>query len=310
MGADRETGRTEADARTIARASEALADLLDRPLAAGLYLVATPIGNLADISLRALAVLSRAPLIAAEDTRHSRKLLSHYNIAAELTPYHEHNAARERPKLLARIEAGYAVALISDAGTPLVSDPGYKLVREALDAGLTVTSIPGPSAALAALTSAGLPTDSFLFGGFLPPKSGPRQARLAALKDAPATLIFFETTPRLAKSLSDMELVLGPREAVVARELTKLHETLHRGTLDALAAKIEAQPVKGEVVVVIAPPRAEEGDVDDARLIADLETALQTMSLRDAVRAVTDAHGVKRARVYDLGLSLSKRDTP
>lgn len=299
---------TEANARTMARASEALSELLDRPLAAGLYLVATPIGNLADISLRALAVLSRAPLIAAEDTRHSRKLLSHYNIAAELTPYHEHNAARERPKLLARIEAGYAVALISDAGTPLVSDPGYKLVREALDAGLKVTSIPGPSAALAALTSAGLPTDSFLFGGFLPPKSGPRQSRLTALKEAPATLIFFETAPRLAKSLSDMSAVLGPREAVIARELTKLHETLHRGTLEALAVEIEAQPVKGEVAVVIAPPRAEEADVDDTRLTADLETALQTMSFRDAVRVVTDAHGVKRARVYELGLSLTKRD--
>jgi 16S rRNA (cytidine1402-2'-O)-methyltransferase len=298
---------TEANARTVARASEALAELLDRPLPSGLYLVATPIGNLADISLRALAVLARAPLIAAEDTRHSRKLVSHYNIAAELTPYHEHNAARERPKLLARIEAGYAVALISDAGTPLVSDPGYKLVREALDAGLMVTSIPGPSAALAALTCAGLPTDSFLFGGFLPPKAGPRQTRLAALKDAPATLLFFETAPRLAKSLSDMSTVLGPREAVIARELTKLHETLHRGTLDTLAAEIEEQPLKGEVAVVVAPPPAEEGAVDDAILAADLETALQTMSLRDAVRAVTDAHGVQRARVYELALSLSKR---
>jgi 16S rRNA (cytidine1402-2'-O)-methyltransferase len=298
---------TEANARTVARASEALTALLDRPLAAGLYLVATPIGNLADISLRALAILARAPLIAAEDTRHSRKLLSHYNIAAELTPYHEHNAARERPKLLARIEAGYAVALISDAGTPLVSDPGYKLVREALDAGLMVTSIPGPSAALAALTCAGLPTDSFLFGGFLPPKSGPRQTRLAALKDAHATLIFFETAPRLSKSLADMSTVLGPREAVIARELTKLHETLHRGTLDTLAAEIEEQPVKGEVAVVVAPSKAEEGAVDDTRLTADLETALKTMSLRDAVRAVTDAHGVKRARVYELGLALTKR---
>lgn len=303
----RDDGREEANARTVARAGEALAELLERPLAAGLYLVATPIGNLADISLRALAVLARAPLVAAEDTRHSRKLLSHYNISAELTPYHEHNAARERPRLLARIEAGYAVALISDAGTPLVSDPGYKLVREALDAGLTVTSIPGPSAALAALTSAGLPTDTFLFGGFLPPKSGPRHTRLEALRDTQATLIFFETAPRLAKSLADMAAVLGPRDAVIARELTKLHETLHRGALDELAAQIETQPVKGEVAVVVAPPSTEDVEVDDARLLADLEAALQTMSLRDAVRAVTDARGVKRARVYELGLSLTKR---
>jgi len=305
----KDDGTTDANARTVARASEALAERLDRPLAAGLYLVATPIGNLGDISLRALAVLARAPLIAAEDTRHSRKLLAHYNISAELTPYHEHNAARQRPKLLARIEAGYAVALISDAGTPLVSDPGYKLVREALDAGLMVTSIPGPSAVLTALTSAGLPTDSFLFGGFLPAKSGPRRTRLAALKDAPATLVFFETAPRLANSLADMSAVLGPRQAVIARELTKLHETLHRGTLDGLAAGIEQQPVKGEVAVVVAPPHAEETPVDDARLIADLEAALRSMSLRDAVRTVTEAHGVRRARVYELGLALAKRDT-
>ena len=297
----------EANARTVARAGETLAELLERPLAAGLYLVATPIGNLADISLRALAVLARAPLVAAEDTRHSRKLLSHYNIHAELTTYHEHNAARERPKLLARIEAGYAVALISDAGTPLVSDPGYKLVREALDAELMVTSIPGPSAALAALTSAGLATDTFLFGGFLPPKSGPRQTRLSALRESQATLIFFETAPRLAKSLEDMKAVLGPREAVVARELTKLHETLHRGKLETLATEIESQPVKGEVVVVIAPPSADDMEVDDARLLADLEAALGTMSFRDAVHAVTEARSVKRARVYQLGLSLTKR---
>lgn len=292
--------------RTVARASETLAELLDRPLAAGLYLVATPIGNLSDISLRALSILARAPLIAAEDTRHSKKLLSHFGIDTPLTPYHEHNAERERPKLLARIRSGYAVALISDAGTPLVSDPGYKLVREALDGGLMVTSIPGPSATLAALTSAGLPTDTFLFAGFLPPKSGARQTRLAALKDVPATLILFETAPRLAKALADMTEVLGPREAVIARELTKLHETVLRGTLDALAEDLAAQTVKGEVVVVIAPPRAEETEIDDARILADLKAALETQSFRDAVRGVTEAHGLKRARVYELGLSLTR----
>ncbi len=292
--------------RTVARASETLAELLDRPLAAGLYLVATPIGNLSDISLRALSILARTPLIAAEDTRHSKKLLSHFGIDTPLTPYHEHNAERERPKLLARIRAGYAVALISDAGTPLVSDPGYKLVREALDEGLTVTSIPGPSATLAALTSAGLPTDTFLFAGFLPPKSGARQTRLAALKDVPATLILFETAPRLAKALADMAEVLGPREAVIARELTKLHETVLRGTLDTLAGDLAAQTVKGEVVVVIAPPRAEETEIDDARILADLKAALKTQSFRDAVRGVTEAHGLKRARVYELGLSLTR----
>ncbi|MGK2921752.1 MAG: 16S rRNA (cytidine(1402)-2'-O)-methyltransferase [Methyloceanibacter sp.] len=292
--------------RTVARASETLAELLDRPLAAGLYLVATPIGNLSDISLRALSVLARAPLIAAEDTRHSKKLLSHFGIDTPLTPYHEHNAERERPKLLARIRSGYSVALISDAGTPLVSDPGYKLVREALDEGLTVTSIPGPSATLAALTSVGLPTDTFLFAGFLPPKSGARQTRLAALKDVPATLILFETAPRLAKALADMAEVLGPREAAIARELTKLHETVLRGTLDALAGDLAEQTLKGEVVVVIAPPRADETEIDHARILADLKAALETQSFRDAVRGVTEAHGVKRARVYELGLSLTR----
>ena len=199
--------------------------------------MATPIGNLADVSLRALAVLARADMIAAEDTRHSRKLLTHFGISSTLTPYHEHNAAKERPKLLARIRAGAAVALISDAGTPLVSDPGYKLVREALDDGLSVTSIPGASAVMAALTSVGLPTDTFLFGGFLPVKSGARRKRLEELKATPATLLLFETGSRLAKSLADMAEVLGAREAAVAKELTKLHETVTRGTLDAVGGR-------------------------------------------------------------------------
>jgi len=294
--------------RTVARAGEALAELMARRLAPGLYLVATPIGNLGDISLRALSVLARAQVIAAEDTRHSKKLLSHFGIRGELTPYHEHNAERERPRLLARIRAGFAVALISDAGTPLVSDPGYKLVREALDQGLMVTSLPGPSASLAALTNSGLPTDTFLFAGFLPPKSGPRHARLAALKEVPATLILFETAPRLAKSLADMVEVLGPREAAIARELTKLHETVTRGTLDALAEAMAVGEVpKGEVVVVIAPPTAEETEVTDDRIVADLKAAFETQSFRDAVRGVTEALNVKRARVYELGLVLTRK---
>jgi 16S rRNA (cytidine1402-2'-O)-methyltransferase len=298
----------DATARTIARAGESLAELMARPLPPGLYLVATPIGNLADISLRALSILARASLIAAEDTRHSLRLLSHFSIHAELTPYHEHNAERERPKLLARISGGAAVALISDAGTPLVSDPGYKLVREALDQGLTVTSIPGASAVLAALTSAGLPTDTFLFAGFLPPKSGPRRARLAELKAVPATLVLFETGPRLAKSLADMAHVLGLRDAVIARELTKLHETVTRGRLDHLARETEESEMqKGEFVVVIAPPADEETEVSDERIVAELSHALQSLSFRDAVRGVTDALQVKRARVYELGLTLTRK---
>jgi 16S rRNA (cytidine1402-2'-O)-methyltransferase len=307
----RNEDRDAAAGRIVARVGETLAEHLDRPLAAGLYLVATPIGNLADISLRALSVLARAPLIAAEDTRHSKKLLSHFGIRGELTPYHEHNAERERPRLLARMQAGFAVALISDAGTPLVSDPGYKLVREALDHGLLVTSIPGASAPLAALTSSGLPTDTFLFAGFLPPKSGPRRSRLAQLKEVPATSIVFETGPRLAKSLADMADILGPREAAIARELTKLHETLRRGTLDALAAELAGEePLKGEIAVVIAPPANAETEIADERIVADLEAALQTQSFRDAVHGVTEALQVKRARVYELGLKLTRKREP
>jgi 16S rRNA (cytidine1402-2'-O)-methyltransferase len=269
------------------RAQAVLAEQLQRPLPPGLYLVATPIGNLADISLRALAVLACANLIAAEDTRHSRKLLTHFGIKGELTAYHEHNAGKERPKLLARIGAGASVALISDAGTPLISDPGYKLVREALDAGFTVTSIPGASAVLAGLTSAGLPTDTFLYAGFLPPKQGARRQRLEDLKPAPATLIFFETAPRLAKCLADMAATLGPREAAVLKELTKLHEAIARGSLAALAAEIaETSELKGEFVVVVGPPVAEDAVIGDDAIVAALKQALQVESFRDAVRSV------------------------
>ena len=293
--------------RTAQRAGEVLAELIARPLAPGLYLVATPIGNLADISLRALAVLARADLIAAEDTRHSRKLLSHFGLHGELTPYHEHNAERERPKLIARLRAGRSVALISDAGTPLVSDPGYKLVREALDAGIVVTSIPGPSAALAGLTNSGLPTDTFLFAGFLPPKSGPRRARLEELKNVPATLVFFETAPRLAKSLAEMAGVLGPREGAIAKELTKLHESVMRGRLDLLAGELSGgETLKGEFVVVVAPPAEEEAEVSDEKIAEQLKRALKVESFRDAVRSVAEVLQVSRARVYELGLKLKR----
>jgi 16S rRNA (cytidine1402-2'-O)-methyltransferase len=305
----RDKDRTaKAPLRTVPRASEVLGELIARPLEPGLYLVATPIGNLGDVSLRALAVLARADLIAAEDTRHSKKLLSHFGIGGELTPYHEHNAERERPRLIARLRAGFSVALISDAGTPLVSDPGYKLVREALDQGLMVTSIPGPSAVLAALTGSGLPTDTFLFAGFLPVKSGPRRSRLAELAAIPATLVMFETAPRLAKSLADMEAVLGPREAAITKELTKLHETVTRATLDQLAVKLAGkETLKGEFVVVVAPPSPEATKISDATIVAQLNQALETQSFRDAVREVTEALKVKRARVYELGLTLTRK---
>jgi 16S rRNA (cytidine1402-2'-O)-methyltransferase len=305
--------QTESDAHRAVqdRAREVLGELAARPLPAGLYLVATPIGNLADISLRALAVLARADVIAAEDTRHSRKLLSHFGIGGELTPYHEHNAAKERPRLLARMRAGFSVALISDAGTPLISDPGYKLVREALDGGFLVTSIPGASATLAALTSSGLPTDTFLFTGFLPPKSGPRRARLEELKTVPATLVLFEASSRLVKTLSDMVEVLGQREAVVAKELTKLHEGLTRGSLAELQGALEeAGDLKGEFVIVVGPPAADEQEASDEEIIAKLTSALERQSFRDAVRDVAEMLKLKRSRVYDLGLSLDKKPKP
>jgi len=305
---DHEQDDHDISRRLLRRAEAVLADELERPLPAGLYLVATPIGNLADISLRALAVLARADLIAAEDTRHSRKLLSHFGIKGELAPYHEHNAAKERPRLLARIRAGFSVALISDAGTPLISDPGYKLVREALEAGFQVTSVPGASAALAALTSTGLPTDTFLFAGFLPPKGGQRRKRLEGLKPVPATLIFYETASRLAATLADMVEVLGAREAAIAKELTKLHESVARGTPAELAAALDSTELKGEFVVLVGPPAPAEAEVGDEAILSRLKQALQQESFRDAVRSVAEDFKVKRSRVYDLGLALERKD--
>lgn len=289
---------------TPRRAAEVLEGLLARPLPAGLYLVATPIGNLADITLRALAALARADVIYCEDTRHSRTLLAHFSIAQPLRPYHEHNAERERPRILAELAAAKSVALISDAGTPLVSDPGYKLVRDAISAGHRVTSLPGPSALLAAVGSAGLATDTFLFAGFLPARQGARQTRLSELRTVPATLVFFEAPSRLAESLGDIAAVLGEREAAVARELTKLHEEVRRGTPAELAGWAAGQPPKGEMVILVGPPVA--GPVTDEAIAERLEQLLAEMSLRDAAKAVAEDLGVPRGRAYDVGLALKK----
>ncbi|MFI4987676.1 MAG: 16S rRNA (cytidine(1402)-2'-O)-methyltransferase [Alphaproteobacteria bacterium] len=273
----------------------------------GLYLVATPIGNLGDITLRALDVLRGVALIACEDTRVTGKLLAAYGIAARMTPYHEHNAEHARPALIAKLTQGAAVALVSDAGTPLVSDPGYKLVRAALAAGIRVSVIPGASAVLAALTLAGLPSDRFLFAGFLPAKAGERKKTLSALAAVPATLVLYETAPRLAASLADMAELLGAREAAVARELTKLFEEVRRGPLAELARHYrEAGPPKGELVVVIAPPAA-AAPADAATLDRMLEEALARASLRDAADAVAAASGLPRRRVYGRALELAKR---
>jgi 16S rRNA (cytidine1402-2'-O)-methyltransferase len=272
---------------------------------AALYLVATPIGNLADISLRALEVLARCDVIACEDTRVTRKLTERYGIATPLTPYHEHNAAEARPKILARLARGEAVALVSDAGTPLISDPGYKLVRAAQDAGHTVTAIPGASSVLTALNVAGLPTDRFFFEGFLPPKQAARQKRIAALANIPATLVLFESGPRLAGALADLAEGFGPRAAAICRELTKLHEEVRRGDLASLARDYaQGGETRGEIVVVVAPPEETEtqsADVDDM-----LRQALARVSLKDAVGEVALASGRSRREVYRRALELTK----
>ena len=279
-----------------------------RPLPAGLYLVATPIGNLGDITLRALATLAQADALYCEDTRRSGTLLAHYAITRPTRPYHEHNAQRERPRVLAELAAGKAVAIISDAGTPLVSDPGYKLVRDALAAGHRVVAVPGPSAPLAALASAGLPTDTFLLAGFLPPKAGARRARLAQLKAVPATLVMFEAPTRLAESLADIAEVLGPREAAVARELTKLHEEVRRGPPAELARWAAEPSPRGEMVILVGPPLL--AAVTDADIAAKLTPMLPVMSLSDAAKAAADDLGVAKARVYDIGIALKRRAGP
>ncbi len=274
-----------------------------KSLAPGLYLTATPIGNLGDITIRALAVLRDADLIACEDTRVSAKLLRHYNITTPTTPYHDHNAARARPALLDRLARGQAIALISDAGTPLISDPGHKLVRDALDHGFSVTTVPGPSAPLAALNLSGLPGDRFLFAGFLPSKSGARRQVLEDLADTPATLLFFESARRLGASLADMADRLGDRDAAVARELTKLHEEVRRGSLAELAAHYAASGApKGEVVVAVAPPVVQP--VDQAQVDAMLRHGLQAGSVRETAAAVASATGLKRRDLYTRALAL------
>lgn len=308
MSAQASAPRAEANAVSLEPVAERAADVLRRaaagPLPPGLYLVATPIGNLADMSLRALSVLARADVIYCEDTRHSRTLFAHYAINRPLQPYHEHNAREQRPRILAALQGAKRVALISDAGTPLVSDPGYKLVREAAAEGHAVVSIPGPSAVLPALTSSGLPTDVFLFAGFLPPRSAARRLRLEELAGTPATLLVFEAPTRLAETLADMAAVLGARPAAIARELTKLHEEVVRGSLTELAEAVSMQETKGEIVIVVGPPLKEAAG--NIQIRDALAGALEEMTLRDAAKAVSDALGVPKARVYEIGLAMKR----
>ena len=283
----------------------ALRQALARPLEAGVHIVATPIGRLADITLEAIATLARADRIYCEDTRVSRVLLDHFGIDRPLSSYHEHNAERVRPEIITALENGRGIALISDAGTPLVSDPGYKLVAAALAAGARVYAEPGPSALLAALVASGLPTDTFLFAGFLPGKAGARSTRLAALAGVPATLIFYEAPGRVAETLAALAEGLGDREAAVARELTKRHEEIRRGRLGALAQAFADERVRGEIAIVVAPPGAEAvAEVDDEAIRSALQEELGKQKLSAAARIVADRLGVQRARVYDIGLAM------
>lgn len=256
-----------------------------RPLDAALYLVATPIGNLGDITLRALETLAAADVLACEDTRVTRNLLSRYGIRQRPVAYHEHNAAEAGPALVAAVAEGRSVALVSDAGTPLVSDPGYRLVSEMIEAGLRVVPIPGASAPLAALSASGLPTDSFFFAGFLPVRDGQRRQRLEALRAVPATLVFFESPRRLDDALSAMAEVLGDRPAVVGRELTKAFEEFRRGSLVELAVHYaSADTPKGEVVVCVGPP------AEDAAAPPDVDRLLLSLSAEmGASKAASEA---------------------
>ncbi|MEP7209377.1 MAG: 16S rRNA (cytidine(1402)-2'-O)-methyltransferase [Alphaproteobacteria bacterium] len=273
-------------------------------------MVSTPIGNLRDITLRALDVLASVDAIWAEDTRVTGKLLSAYGVSAKLRPYNDHNGAEARPRILADLLAGKRVALVSDAGTPLVSDPGFKLVREAVERGASVVAIPGASAPLAALAVAGLPTDRFLFSGFPPPRSAARLKVFAELKPIRTTLVFFEGPSRLVESLADMAATFGPRPAVVARELTKLFEEARRGTLTELAGHYAREgPPRGEIVILVGPPSGaleeDAGALDDAILAADSTRPLKEVSAEIAARL-----GLKRRDVYERALELRDASAP
>lgn len=272
--------------------------------APGLYLVATPIGNMGDITFRAVETLRAADCVACEDTRVTGKLMTRLGLDRPLFSYHEHNAEKAGPELVARLKQGAIVALVSDAGTPLVSDPGYRLVQACVAEGIAVTALPGASAALTALQLSGLPTDRFLFAGFLPNKATARRTALRELADVPATLVFYESPNRLGESLADMVAVLGDRDAAVARELTKLHEEVARGDLFSLAARYADSPPKGEVVVVVAPPSAGPAPSE-----ADLESRLRTAvaggaRIKDAAALVAAETGFPRRDVYALALKL------
>ncbi|MEK9672070.1 MAG: 16S rRNA (cytidine(1402)-2'-O)-methyltransferase [Rhodospirillaceae bacterium] len=277
------------------------------PLSALLYLVSTPIGNAGDLSPRAQDVLARASVIACEDTRVTGPFLARFGISGKLLAYHDHNAERRRPAIIERLKKGESVALVSDAGTPLVSDPGYKLVQDCIEQDIPVTAVPGPSAVLTALALSGLPTDRFFFGAFLPPKSGARRKRLAEVAAIPGTLIFMEGPSRLAGCLADMSEMLGPRSAAVARELTKKFEEVRRGALPDLAAHYaDAGPPRGEIMIVVGPP-GDAPEASDADVDALLIKALKNGSVKDAAAEVAAATGMARKAVYARALEIKNK---
>ena len=281
--------------------------IIQKKIAGGLYVTSTPIGNLGDISTRALNLLKSADYIACEDTRVSGKLLSHYGIGTPAIAYHDHNAPKVMPKLIGLLSQGKIIALISDAGTPLISDPGYKLVNECQKEGIMVTSIPGASALLCALTSAGMPTDNFLFCGFLSSKTSARQKELEKFAQVPVTLIYYESPKRLLNCLIDMRAVLGNRLCAVCREMTKLYEEVQKRNLDDLIDFYKNRPTpKGEIVIVVSPPEKGEGRVDD--LDDAMKKALKTLSVKEAVAAVTYMTGRKRKDVYTKALELTNNE--
>ncbi|SHF61229.1 16S rRNA (cytidine1402-2'-O)-methyltransferase [Kaistia soli DSM 19436] len=278
------------------------------PLPGGLYIVSTPIGNLRDITIRALQTLAAADIIACEDTRTTRVLLRHYGLSGQLIAYHEHNAAEQRPRILEALDTGRSLALVSDAGTPLISDPGYRLVADVTAAGHLVVPIPGASAILAGLVAAALPTDAFFFAGFLPTRTVGRKKRIAALAAIPGTLVFYESPHRTAETLADLAETLGPeRPATMARELTKTFETHRRGTLGSLAAELADEPdPKGEIVIMVGPPEAgvaEPGDVDALllRLLAD-------HPVKEAAQQAAAQTGLPRRDLYQRALALKQGD--
>jgi 16S rRNA (cytidine1402-2'-O)-methyltransferase len=274
----------------------------------GLYLVATPIGNLADITLRALETLAGVDLIACEDTRITHRLTERYLIAAQLTPYHEHNAAAARPKILEKLAQGASVALVSDAGTPLISDPGFKLVREASAAGHAVIAVPGASSVLTALSVAALPTDRFFFEGFLPSRQNARRSRLTELSRIAATLVVFESGNRVQDALADLADIMGTREAAICRELTKLHEEITRAPLTELAKQADKLETRGEFVLVIGPPAEGDKIMAESELDDVLRASLKRDSVKDAVAHAVEVSGRPRREIYARALELAKEN--